>query len=254
MRLASWNVNGVRAAYRKGLAEWLMKADYDVLALQETKASPGQIPAAIADAKGYHTYFSAPERPGYSGVGLLTKTKPKSVDYSFGNPRFDQEGRVIAADYGAFTLFNVYFPNGGASEERLRYKLDFYDSFLEHMEALRSGGRSLIVCGDVNTAHTELDIARPKENERHSGFMPVERAWLDKLLSKGYVDTFRLFTKGGGHYTWWDMKTRARERDVGWRLDYFLATRDLAPKIRKAGILKDVQGSDHCPVTLELDA
>lgn len=254
MRLASWNVNGVRAAYRKGLAEWLMEADYDVLALQETKACPRQIPAAIADAKGYHTYFSAPERPGYSGVGLLTKTKPRTVDYSFGDPRFDCEGRVIEADYGAFMLLNVYFPNGGMSDERLRYKLDFYDAFLCHMEALRSAGRSLVVCGDVNTAHTELDIARPRENENRSGFMPVERAWLDKLLSKGYVDTFRLFTKGGGHYTWWDLKTRARERDVGWRLDYFLATADLAPKIRKAGILKDVQGSDHCPVTLELDA
>ena len=244
----------MRAAHKKGLAEWLMEADYDILALQETKANPRQIPPAIADAGGYHTYFSKPERPGYSGVGLLSKAKPNSVSYSFGNQRFDSEGRVIEADYGVFTLLNVYFPNGGRSEERLRYKLDFYDAFLDHMERIRLRGRSLIICGDYNTAHTELDIARPKENENRSGFMPVERAWLDKLTSMGYVDTFRMFTPGGGHYTWWDMKTRARERDVGWRLDYFFATEDLLPKIRSAGILKDVIGSDHCPVTLELDA
>jgi exodeoxyribonuclease III len=252
MRLVSWNVNGIRAAHGKGLAAWLLKEGADIVCLQETKASPNQVPAAISDLPGHHTYFSSPERRGYSGVGLISRKEPEQVRYGMGDARFDSEGRIIEADYGAFTLLNVYFPNGGASPERLRYKLDFYEAFFDRMERLRSSGQNIILCGDVNTAHTERDIARPKENENHTGFLPVERAWLDRVFQAGYVDTFRMFNQEGGHYTWWDMKTRARERNVGWRLDYFIVSESLREKVKSAGILSSVQGSDHCPITLEI--
>ena len=193
MRLVSWNVNGIRSAYRKGFAEWLACEMADVVCLQETKAHVSQLEPEAVDPKGFHSYWSSAERKGYSGVAIYSRVEPKSCEPGLGIPRFDSEGRVLEADFGDFILFNIYYPNGKMGPDRLAYKLDFYNAFLERAETLRSQGRELVICGDYNTAHHEIDIARPKENATISGFLPVERAWLDKLVDLGYVDTFRRF-------------------------------------------------------------
>ena len=171
----------------------------------------------------------------------------------FGIKRFDQEGRILIQDYKDFILFNIYFPNGQRDEERLKYKLEFYDEFLKYTNKLKDKGRKIIVCGDINTAHKEIDLARPKENEKTSGFLPIERKWMDKFVSEGYVDTFRHFIKEGRHYTYWDPITRARERNVGWRIDYFFITPNLLPNLKSAFIMPEVMGSDHCPIGIELN-
>lgn len=220
--------------------------------LQETKAHENQLDAAITEIDGYHVYFVSGERKGYSGVALYTKQQPKRVTPGFGIDRFDREGRVLIAEYDQFLLLNVYFPNGQASEERLRYKLDFYDAFLDYINSLREQGKHLIICGDVNTAHKAIDLARPKANETTSGFLPEERAWIDKLLRHGYLDTFRMFHQTPDHYTWWSFRSRARERNVGWRIDYFFVNEDLKDHLQSAFILPDVMGSDHCPIGIEI--
>jgi exodeoxyribonuclease-3 len=252
MRLLSWNVNGLGALYRKGFLDWLMKDSPDVLCLQETKLAENQVPEPLKDPPGYVTYFSSGDRKGRGGVALFTRNTPQAVRPGLGIEGFDDEGRAIVADYGDFFLFNVYFPNGKASSQRLKYKLEFYDRFLALVDGLKAGGKSIVICGDVNTAHREIDLARPKQNEKVSGFLPVERAWMDKLISHGFLDTFRLFCQEGGHYSWWDLKTRSRERNVGWRIDYFFVSEDLRDNVASAFILKEVPGSDHCPVGIEL--
>ena len=253
-RILSWNVNGIRAIHRKGFRDWFDDERPDMLCLQETKASRDQLPAELTDIDGYHAYFSSAEKKGYSGVALYTRDKPETIEHGFGVERFDSEGRILIATYPGFTLYSIYFPNGKASAERLTYKMGFYDAFLEHAEARRKRGESIIVCGDVNTAHTADDLARPKENETSSGFLPEERAWIDSLLAHGYIDTFRMFTEDSGNYSWWDYKSRARERNVGWRLDYFFVSEDLKDAVTNAFILTAVTGSDHCPVGIELGA
>lgn len=253
MKILSWNVNGIRSAAKKGLIEWINAGQPDVLCLQETKASPVQLEKAILEIPGYSSYFSSAEKKGYSGVALYTKKEPMTVDFGMGIPRFDTEGRMIIAEYDDFYIFNVYFPNGKQSQERLNYKMEFYDAFLETMKRYMASGKGLIVCGDVNTAHTEIDLARPRENEKVSGFLPMERAWIDRFLAAGFIDTFRMFIKDGGHYTWWDMKSGARARNVGWRIDYFFSDKAFYSKIKNAFILQDVMGSDHCPIGIEVE-
>jgi len=248
----SWNVNGLRAILKKGFAEWLRQASPDILCLQETKARPEQLATELERIGGYRHYFDSAHKPGYSGVALLTKMEPASVKTTFGDRRFEGEGRILQADYGRFLLFNIYFPNGKASAERLRYKMEFYESFLSRMKALLKSGKGIVVCGDVNTAHREIDLARPKENSRVSGFLPMEREWIDRFLASGFLDTFRLFEPGPGHYTWWDLKSGARKRNVGWRIDYFYVSRNLTPNVKRAWISPEVMGSDHCPIGLEL--
>jgi len=250
--MISWNVNGIRAVFKKGLADFIYKEEADIYCFQETKAKPEQIPPEFREISGYYSHFSSPIRKGYSGVSIYTKIKPRKVSYEIGILRFDEEGRVIVLDLKEFILLNVYFPNGGASQARLDYKMDFYDHFLKNINELRDEGKKVIFCGDVNTAHKEIDLARPKANERNTGFLPQERAWIDKVVGSGYLDTFRLFNKEGGHYSWWDYKTRARERNVGWRLDYFFAAEELKNNLMNSYILSNVMGSDHCPVVLEL--
>jgi exodeoxyribonuclease-3 len=250
--LVSWNVNGLRAVFRKGFAEWLKRARPDVLCLQETKARPEQVAKELLSAPGYRHHFSSAGKPGYSGVALFTRDEPLSVKRTFGDNRFDGEGRVLQADYGDFLLFNVYFPNGKASPQRLKYKMDFYGSFLKQMRKLLQAGRKVVVCGDVNTAHKEIDLARPRENSKVSGFLPLERQWIDGFLATGFLDTFRMFEHGPGHYTWWDQISRARERNVGWRIDYFFVSRNLEKRVARAVMLAVVTGSDHWPVGLEL--
>lgn len=252
MRILSWNVNGIRAAQRKGFVDWFSREAPDVLCIQETKASPEQLAPELTAVEGYHTYFSTSERKGYSGVATYTRVPPQGVTFGFGIEKFDLEGRVLQMDYGKFLMFNIYFPNGKSSAERLAYKMEFYDAFLEYVDQLRDTGKHIIVCGDVNTAHKEIDIARPKANEKISGFLPEERAWMDRWVSHGYVDTFRMFNQEPGQYTWWDARGGARERNVGWRIDYFFVDEGLKDKVKSAFILPHVMGSDHCPIGVEI--
>ena len=252
MKILSWNVNGVRAVAKKGFLDWLARESPDILCLQETKAHSEQLEENLRDPEGYHAYWVAGERKGYSGVATFTKQKPIAVKTGFGIPRFDHEGRILLTEFPEFVLLNIYFPNGKQSEERLRYKLDFYDETLRFVDKLKSQGKKVIVSGDYNTAHRPIDLARPEANEKVSGFLPVERAWIDQWIEHGQVDIFREFCPLTDQYTWWDLKTGARERNVGWRIDYHFVTKDLVPAVRDAGILPQVTGSDHCPVSLEV--
>ena len=253
IKILSWNVNGLRAAHKKGFIEWVLAENPDILCVQETKAAEEQLPRALKSISGYHSYFCVAEKKGYSGVAIYTKTKPQTIEYGFGIPKFDSEGRILIADYGDFVLLNIYFPNGKMSDERLAYKLKFYNALLEYANKLKKEGKNLVICGDLNTAHKEIDIARPKANEKNSGFLPVERAWIDKFISQGYVDTFRMFNKDPDQYTWWSYRGSARSRNVGWRLDYFFVNEEFKDKIDDSYILKDVMGSDHCPVGLNIE-
>lgn len=252
-KLLSWNVNGIRAAHKKGFLDWFRKESADVVCLQETKAMKEQLQQELVEVEGYQSFWCSAERKGYSGVATYTKKSPVSTAIGFGIPRFDDEGRVLVTEFPEFTLFNIYFPNGKRDQVRLDYKLDFYESILKHWETLRKRNRRLVICGDYNTAHQEIDIARPKENASVSGFLRIERDWMDKLVGKGYVDVFRQMNPAKrDQYTWWDLMTRARERNVGWRIDYFFITADLLPHVQDAWISPEVMGSDHCPVGLEL--
>jgi len=253
VKLISWNVNGIRAAWKKGLPEFVAAENPDVLCLQETKIQVEQLTPELTDLPGYRSHWSMAEKKGYSGVATYTRPEPLAVATNFGSPALDTEGRVLHVEYPDFHLFNGYFPNSGMGPERLAHKMQFYDEFLSLTERLREGGKGIVVCGDVNTAHTEIDIARPKENENSPGFMPVERAWVSKLVAHGYHDTFRIFVAEPGHYTWWDMKTGGRARNVGWRIDYFFVSDELRGRVKAAGIMPSVQGSDHCPITLEIE-
>jgi exodeoxyribonuclease-3 len=253
IRLLSWNVNGLRAIQNKGFINQFNSLKPDIFCIQETKAHPDQLDVTLKEVPGFHSYFTAAEKKGYSGVALYTRQQPRQVNPGFGVERFDIEGRTLVADYGDFLLYNIYFPNGKASPERLQYKMDFYEAFLIETDRQVAAGRHVIVCGDVNTAHKAIDLARPKENEKFSGFLPIERAWMDKLFAHGYVDTFRIFNQQAEQYSWWDMKSGARARNIGWRIDYFYVSAGLKDRLRNAFILPEVMGSDHCPVGLELE-
>ena len=253
MKILSWNVNGIRAAYKKGLFEWSKKESPDILCLQEIKALPEQVPQQLKNMPGYNIYWNSAERKGYSGVVTFTKEKPVDVKKGFGIDKFDIEGRTLITEFPSFMLFNIYFPNGKKNQERLEYKLDFYDTFLAYADNLKAKGKNIVVCGDFNTAHKEIDLARPKENEKVSGFLPIERAWIDTFIDHGYVDTFRYFNNEPNQYSWWDMKTRARDRNVGWRIDYFFVNKEFMPHVKKAFIYQHIMGSDHCPVGIEIE-
>lgn len=255
MKIISWNVNGIRAAHKKGFLQWLEDESPDILGLQETKAQDHQLPDELRAPKGYHTYFASSKgRKGYSGVALYTKKEPKKIEYGIGIKKFDDEGRVLEIHFDNFILLNVYFPNGGGGPERLKYKLDFYDAFLAHVEKLRQKQPNIIFMGDVNTAHEEIDLARPKENEKNTGFLPEERAWVDEVIYAGFLDTFRhLHPNKKDAYSYWDMKSHARDRNVGWRIDYIFISPSLQKKLHRAFILSETPGSDHCPVGIEVD-
>ncbi len=254
MKIVSWNVNGLRSLAKNGYWESFLRGTKpDIFCLQETKASPEQLSEEFLSPAGYSAFFSSSQvRKGYSGVALYSKVEPLKVIYGMGIKEFDQEGRIVGAEYEYFWLINVYFPNGGQGPERLDYKMRFYDAFLAFVEKLRKQ-KPVIFCGDVNTAHEEIDLAHPKENEEHTGFLPEERAWIDEVINTGYVDSFRHFhrqTKDA--YTFWDMQTRARDRNVGWRFDYFFIANEFMKRIKKAEIHPDIYGSDHCPLSITL--
>ena len=259
MRLVSWNVNGIRAVSAKPHWDWFRAGPGDIVAVQETKAEPSQAPADVREPEGWHSYWCASRaRKGYSGVAVFSRAEPLAVTQEplagehDGVP-FNLEGRVLHLEYPAFHFLNIYFPNGGEENRRVPYKLGFYDAFLDHAQALRAR-KPIVVCGDFNTAHRAVDLARPKANEKNTGFLPEERAWMDRFAAAGYVDTFRhVHGDVPGQYTWWSYKTRARETNVGWRLDYFFVSAELLSAVRDAWIERTVCGSDHCPVGLSLE-
>ena len=255
MKITTWNVNGLRAVLAKPDWSWLANLQPDVLCLQEIKARPEQIdPKALAPLEPYHPYWNPAERPGYSGVATFSKVQPQAVELGWGNPEYDREGRVILTQYPGFKLLNIYFPNGQRDHGRLVYKLAFYEELLELCDAAHHSGEKIIICGDFNTAHNEIDLRNPKANVNTSGFMPEERAWLDRYVEGRLVDAFRVLYPDKVQYTWWTYISNPRARNVGWRLDFFMVSESLMPQVRDVIIHDDVLGSDHCPVTLILDA
>lgn len=254
LKLYSWNVNGIRAVYKKGFLDWLAATQPDIIGLQETKANPDQLAEELRNPPGYHAYWSTTERKGYSGVALLSKTEPKSVHMGLGIPEYDIEGRTIVAEYDDFVFITAYFPNGGRDHSRIPFKMAYKAAFLDFCNAQRAQGKSVIFCGDVNTSHRPIDLARPKANETKTGFMPEERVWIDRVIEEGYIDIFRALNPDlEGAYSWWTAIGGARERNVGWRLDYFFISPDLHDRVETAAIHPDVMGSDHCPVSLTLN-
>jgi exodeoxyribonuclease-3 len=248
MELVSWNVNGLRSALNKGLLEFVNFEKYDVILLQEIKADK----PAEEFSKKYKVYINPAERKGYAGTMTLTKVEPLSVSYGLGIREYDKEGRVITTEFKDFYIINVYFPNAQHGLTRLNYKLDFNQEFENYVERLRKK-KPIIIGGDFNVAHQEIDIARPKDNVNNPGFTQQERDWMTHFLSLGYIDTFRMFVKEGGHYSWWTYRFNARARNIGWRIDYFVVSKELEKRVKKAAILKDVYGSDHAPVYLYIE-
>ncbi len=256
--VASWNVNGIRAAATKGFFDWLASSSADVVCLQETKADPSQLgkeffaPTA-GDGRAYRPYWASAKRRGYSGVAIYALEEPRSVR-QLGIDEFDDEGRYLEADFGGLTVVSAYFPNSQDAGARLDYKLRFCDAVLARCDAIVAEGRHVSVAGDYNIAHEPIDLTHPKANEGNPGYLPEERAWMTRFLSAGYADTFRRSHPGeAGHYSWWSYRMKAREKDVGWRLDYHCVDEALLPAVRDASISKAVMGSDHCPVTLSLE-
>lgn len=248
--LYSWNVNGIRSQEKKGFLDWLLHCNADIIGLQETKCHPEQLSEKLLHPDGYQSYWKSGERKGYSGVAIFTRIPPLRVICDFNEPILNAEGRLIGMEFDNFYFFNGYFPNGGQGIERIEYKLDFYRKFEEYLDSL---DKPAIFCGDINTAHNEIDLARPKENRNTSGFMDIERAWLHHLINdRGFIDTFRQFHPEAHNYTWWDQKTRARERNIGWRIDYFIADPRLKSHLLEARIDAHTMGSDHAPICLKL--
>lgn len=252
MKLISWNVNGIRAIQKKGFLDWLAASDADIIALQETKAHPDQLDEALLKPDNYHVNWASAQKKGYSGVAVYSKKKPLSC-HQMGQEAFDAEGRVLVSDFEDFTLINAYFPNSQEKGKRIDYKLAFCSAMLELCENLRKAGKNLVLCGDLNIAHKPIDLKNPDTNHDSPGFLPQERAWMDVFIEEnGYVDTFRSVYPDKESYTWWSYRTRARERDIGWRIDYHVVNPEFAPAIKEVRIYSDVMGSDHCPVGLSL--
>ena len=253
VHICSWNINGYRAVSKKGFREWLEVESPDILCLQEIKTKPEQLNAEQLYIPGYSILWNPAERPGYSGVATFFKNPPESYSFGIGDDKFDVEGRVIRTQQYGFTLFNIYFPNGQRGQERVDYKLEFYSQLLDIYRDLTGRGEPVIITGDFNTAHQEIDLAHPKENRGTSGFLPEERAWVDKYIENGMVDIFRKLYPEKIQYTWWTNFFKARERNVGWRIDYFMISPDLVPRVRDVVIHDQITGSDHCPVSLYLE-
>ncbi|MCW1297282.1 MAG: exodeoxyribonuclease III [Candidatus Rehaiarchaeum fermentans] len=245
MKLLSWNINGIKSALNKGLREIINSEIYDVILLQETKSE-------ISIETTYKFYNFQAKRKGYSGVATLTKKEALSVTYGIGIEKYDAEGRVITTEFEDFFILNCYFPNAQHGLTRLKFKLEFNKEFEKYVEKLRAR-KPIIIGGDFNVAHEEIDIARPKDNINNPGFTQAERDWMTHFLSLGYIDTYRMFVKEGGHYSWWTYRFNARSRNIGWRIDYFIVSKELEKRVKKADILTNVYGSDHAPVYLEIE-
>ncbi|MBU3968861.1 exodeoxyribonuclease III [Patescibacteria group bacterium] len=254
MKIISWNINGVRSAHKGGYVEKIFNLSPDILCLQEVKADPHQVPDEIREPLGYFSYFfPSSTKKGYSGVAVYTKIKPERTENGIGIKKFDEQGRMQTLFFKNFVLINVYIPNGGSKTADLNFKFEFFELFLKKVIELKKKYKNVIFCGDINVAHKEIDIARPKENQNHIGFLPEERAWVDKVIAHGYVDTFRYFNPNRANvYTYWDQITYARDRNVGWRIDYFFVNKEFIKNVKKSEILNNIYGSDHCPVLLEI--
>lgn len=273
LKIASWNVNGIRSVTQKGFFDWLSANSPDVVCLQETKAKPEQLDGAILAPFGYQTYWASAEKPGYSGVAIFTKHSPKAVrvglNGGLSNEAFDREGRVLEIDLYGITIINSYFPNSQRDHARLGYKLDFCDAMFKRLHRPTPSGKAeagktqsgslqkgiknkIILCGDLNIAHKPIDLRNPKANENNAGYLPEERQWAEKLINSGYVDAFRQFEPGAGHYTWWSYRPGVREKNIGWRLDYHFVDPTLKDQVVGCSIQPEVMGSDHCPVMLKV--
>lgn len=252
MKITTWNVNGYRAILRKNALEWIPDINPDVLCLQETKLQIDQITEEEATIDGFESVWNSAERKGYSGVASFHKTQPLEVEKGMGIEKFDVEGRVIRSKFEDFYLYNIYFPNGGQGNDRVPFKLEFYDELLKICDDLHNKDQKIIITGDFNTAHNEIDLANPKSNEKNTGFLPEERVWIDKYLEHQFVDAYRDLYPERVQYTWWTYRFNARSNNVGWRLDYFLVSKSLMDRVEDVVIHTDIMGSDHCPVTLIL--
>ena len=254
IKLVSWNVNGIRAVSKKEeFWDWFDNADADIINFQEVRATQDKIPEKLADVDGFHQSFNEAEKKGYSGVGTYSKIEPLEVVKGIGVEELDSEGRVLRIKYPDFYLYNIYFPNSGMNAKRLDFKVDFCKVLLEQLVELKNNGENVVITGDYNIAHHPIDVYNPKNCEGKSGYLPEERAWLDELEKAGFVDTFRMFDEGENNFTWWSYRTKARDRNAGWRLDYFYVNEEIRDNVKSAEILSDIYGSDHCPVTLELE-
>lgn len=255
MKIVTWNVNGIRACYKKGLGDILAAVKPDVLCLQETKAHLDQVEPGARDLGYRHSYWSSAIKKGYSGVATFTNEEPKNIEKGWGLAHYDSEGRIVITDHGGFLLYNIYFPNGGSGEARHHFKQDFLKELNEHLRTVIASGRQIILVGDYNVAHLDIDVHDPVRLSKESGFLPEERAWFDRFLSLGFVDTFRKFHPGEkNRYTWWDYRQRARISNKGWRIDYICVTKGLESRVKSAQIHDDIEGSDHCPVSITLEA
>jgi exodeoxyribonuclease-3 len=252
MKLASWNVNGIRACGKNGFLKWFEQEKADVVCLQEIKAHPEQLEENFHRPFKYHSFWNPAEKPGYSGTAVFSKKEPLDVKFGLGDSEFDREGRVMILKYPNFTLINSYFPNSQRDHARLPYKLKFCKKFFSTVQAMRKRGENVVMCADWNIAHKEIDLKNPKSNQKNAGFLPEERAWMDQMIAAGYVDAFREFEPGAGHYTWWSYRPGVREKNVGWRLDYFLTNEEFKDRLKAASHRPQVFGSDHCPVVIEL--
>lgn len=254
IKLASWNVNGIRASSKKEpFNEWFNHCDADIINFQEVRANIEDIPSNLYNVEGYNSYFTVAEKKGYSGVATYTKDKPENISQGLGDEELDKEGRVLRTDFKDFTLLNIYFPNSGRGGVKLDKKVKFCNTLTSYVSTLRDEGKSIIITGDANIAHKPIDLKNPDQNQKNAGFLPEERQWLSSFLDLGFIDTFRYLHPEEVKYSWWSYRFNARDRGIGWRLDYFLVSEDLKDKIVSATIEDDVLGSDHCPVTLELD-
>jgi exodeoxyribonuclease-3 len=252
-KIISYNVNGIRAAIRKGLLDWITAVDADIICIQETKAQPDQIPLVEIESLGYKTYWYSAQKKGYSGVGILSKEEPDKVTYGMGIEKYDNEGRFIRADYGDTSIVSVYHPSGSSGEERQAFKMIWLDDYQKYIDELKKSRPRLILSGDYNICHKPIDIHDPVRNATSSGFLPEEREWISSFIDSGFIDTFRYFNDEPHQYTWWSYRANARAKNLGWRIDYHMASKPLESSLKRAIILPEAMHSDHCPILLEAD-
>ena len=252
MKILSWNVNGIRAVYKKGFLDWLKKSRADIVCLQETKAQKEQLPFNLTNPRNYYSYFNSAQKKGYSGVAIYSKEKPRKIEFDLGLKRFDKEGRFLRLEFSDFNLINLYLPHGGRQKENYGYKLEVYERLIKYLKKLKK--EKIVLIGDFNIAHQEIDLARPKDNVKNIMFTPRERKQIERIVKLGFTDSFRKFNQESGHYTWWPYFRNCRERNLGWRIDYAFVSKALVAKLKDAFILSKVKGSDHCPIGIKIKA
>jgi exodeoxyribonuclease-3 len=252
-RIITYNVNGIRAAMNKGLIGWMKSANPDILCIQEIKANPEQVVVKDFEDLGYYHYWYPAQKKGYSGVAIFSKIKPDHVEYGCGIKAYDDEGRVIRVDFGDISVLSVYHPSGSSGEERQGFKMKWLGEFQNYINNLVKNRQKLIVSGDYNICHKTIDIHNPISNAKTSGFLPEEREWFDEFINSGFIDTFRYFNKDPNHYSWWSYRANSRAKNLGWRIDYNLITKNLSSKLKRSIILSEAMHSDHCPVLLDID-